>query len=95
VQAAASRHHRFAGALVQVVGVREQDLRAGLGELVGRDAAHRAVGRDRHEGRGLDRAVRSDEPSGARVGVVRFQREGKGRGSRRAGRHQVTSIASP
>ena len=89
VQSAELRHHVLAGPLVEVIGIREQDLRARRGELLGRYPAHRAVGGHGHErGRG-DRAVRGLEHAAARVAIAVLDAEGEGRA-----RHGI-SIASP
>ncbi len=50
----------------QVEGVAQHDVRADLAQLERRHRLHRAIGADRHEGRGFDRAV--GELQGAATG---------------------------
>ena len=57
-----------AGAQVQVVGVREDDARADLVEVVGVERLDRRVRADRHELRRLDHAVWQRQPPEARPG---------------------------
>ena len=66
VQAAHVADHRLAGPEVQMVGVAEDDLRAGAAHVGGAQAADDAVGADRHERGGLDLAVGEGERAGAR-----------------------------
>src|SRR5690349_25039815 len=61
MQAAVAADDLETRAQPQVKGVAEQDLRAARGHLVGRDALHRAVRPDRHEGGRVDPAVRELE----------------------------------
>jgi hypothetical protein len=69
----------------QVKGVAEHDLRSARGHLVRRHGLDRAVGSDRHEGRGLDAAVRELERAAPRPAVARRNRE----------LHVSISMASP
>ncbi len=48
----------------QVVGVGQQDPRAGLGQLGRRQPLDRSAGPDRHERRGFDHAVRRVQQAG-------------------------------
>jgi hypothetical protein len=65
VEAAHVLHHGFAGPQVEVVGVAQDDLRAGACDLAGAEPADHAVGADRHERGRRDGAVRQGE--GARA----------------------------
>ena len=65
VQPAERLDHLFAGAQMQVVGVAEDDLRAGAANLVRMQTAHRSVGADRHERGRLHDAVGQREAAGA------------------------------
>ncbi len=63
---AAQRDERLASrAQPQMVGVRENDLRADLAQVGRRDALHGGGGSDRHEGRRLDGAVRERQRAAA------------------------------
>ena len=86
----------LAGTEVQVVGVAQDDLRAGALDVAGAQAADHAVGADRHEGRGLDGAVGQRERAGPGVALrgVQAEPEHRGRRRRRARRQRIT-IASP
>ena len=79
--------HVLAGAEVQVVGVAEDDLRAGALHVAGAQAAYDAVGADRHEGGGLDLAVGQGERAGAgeAFGGVEAELEHQGAGVRGSG----------
>jgi hypothetical protein len=65
VQAAELLHDVVPRPQHQVVGVREQDLRAELVEVAARHRFHGACRAHGHEGRRLDLAVGSHEPAGA------------------------------
>ena len=58
-------HHVLARADVQVIGVAEDDLRAGAADVGGTEAADDAMGAHRHEGGRADGAVRKREGSRA------------------------------
>ena len=67
-----SPNDRLAGAEMQVIGVAQDDLRAGPLDVAGAQSAHDAMGADRHERRRQDRAVRQGEgagPGGALLGL--------------------------
>ena len=70
VQPAQRGDGRLAGAQVQVIGVAEQDLRAGALDFGGMQSAHRAASPDRHEARRTDHAVRQRQRAGARRAVA-------------------------
>ncbi len=57
---------RQTGALQQVIGVREHDLRAALQQLARRHAFHGSVGPDRHERRGRQLSMPGAQASGTR-----------------------------
>src|SRR5438132_11979472 len=68
MQTAGARDRLFAGAQMQVVRVRQNDLGAELMQLIDRDGFDGATRAHRHERRRLDDAVRklqSAAPSGA------------------------------
>jgi len=61
VQAAQFRDQLMAGPEVEMVGVAEDHLEAEPGEVFGGEPFDRGLGAHRHEGRGLDPAVRGPE----------------------------------
>ena len=65
VEPAQRLYHRLAGPEMQMIGVAQDDLRAGPEYLVRMQPAHRPVGPHRHECRSLHRAVWQGEGSGA------------------------------
>jgi hypothetical protein len=65
VQTALGLDQGLARSLVQVVGVGEQNLRPRGAELLGGNAAHRAEGRYRREGRRLDDTIAGVDAAGA------------------------------
>ena len=75
VQAAELRHELLAGPQREVIGVREHDLAAGRGDLLGRHRLHRAVRADRHERGRRERPVRRRERARARVAAPALERE--------------------
>jgi hypothetical protein len=81
VQAALFADPFRAGAQHQVIGVAEDDLRAGGGDRIRQHRLHRGGRADRHEGRGLDRAVGGGQASAPRRAV--------------AGQDRKTEIAHP
>jgi hypothetical protein len=93
VHAAERPHHVDARPLREVVGVREDDRRAQLFELPRRHALHAPVGRDRHERRRLDDAMRGREPAEPSAALVR-PHDRERRRSCRPPAHRI-SIASP
>ena len=81
VQIAEVRDHPLAGAEHQVIGVRQDDLCAGRGDVVGEDSFDRPLRADGHERRGVERPVaRGDSPEarvGRRVGADDVIAEGR------------------
>src|SRR5262249_44091015 len=77
MQPAAARDQVVAGPQVQVIGVAQQDLGAERFEVAMRDALHRALRPNRHEGRRLDFTVRRAQNAATRevVGVRDPKRE--------------------
>ncbi len=77
MQAAAARDEVVTGAQVQVIRVAQQDLRAERVELAVRDAFHRALRADRHEGGRLHVTVRGRHAAAPReaVGVRELEAE--------------------
>ena len=65
VETAHGSHHVLTRAEVQVIGVAEDDLRAGAADVGGTEAADDAMGAHRHEGGRADGAVRKREGSRA------------------------------
>ena len=59
----------------QVVGVREQDLGAGVREMERADRTHRGLGTDRHVDRRSHGAMGKDESGGARGTIRRVNGE--------------------
>ncbi len=77
VQPAELLDQRLARTQCEMVGVGEHDLGAGFGDLGRSQRFERAVGADRHEGRGLYGAVRRFKASGSRVIAGPIQLEAK------------------
>ena len=75
VQAAAPRDEVFSGAEVQVIGVAEDDPRAGVGEVAVRQRLHGPLRADGHEDRRLDDAVSRVQPPAAGPAIAREQVE--------------------
>src|SRR5436190_16817415 len=91
VQTAAARDQLVAGAQVQVIGVAEDDLRAGLFEVA---LAHRldaSLRADRHERRRLHDAVRRAQLAKARgaVGRAKLETEPGGHATIRQGQAEA------
>ena len=84
VQPAELLHDVVARPEKEMIGVGEDDLGAGLAEIVRPQRLHRRVRADRHEDRRVDDAVGGREPAGAR-GTV---------GSEKLELHRI-SVASP
>ena len=70
VQAARLLHEVFAGAQVQVVGVRQQNLRADFLHLAGRHGFHARCRANRHVNRRLNVAVRRVQHAQPRAGLL-------------------------
>ena len=70
MQPAHTRDQLVAGLKVQVVGVAENDLRAVIAHLVGRQRFDGAARADRHKHGRLDRAVRGGDQAGAGARVA-------------------------
>ena len=90
VQAAERRDALRARPQHQMIGVAEQDFGAGLAHRFGRQALHRRLGADRHEGRRLHRAVRRRDLAAARRAVGCDQRGRKRRRSSIAAEQQAS-----
>ncbi len=75
VQAAHVAHHRLARAEVEMVGVAEDDLRAGAAHVLGAQAADDAVRAHGHEGRRAHRPVGEREHAGPRGARLSLDRE--------------------
>jgi len=75
VQTTQSLNDILAWPHVQVIRVREDDLRADLGQLVDRESFHRARGPHGHEDRRSDFAVWGTKQAGARASIAGFNRE--------------------
>ncbi len=75
VKAPVRRHLLRAGAEPEVVGVSEHDARSGRRDLLRRERLDRPLCPDRHEGGGLDHAVRRDERAAACRAVAREDTE--------------------
>jgi len=75
VESSHRSHDVLAGTQVEVVSISEDDLSAGAFHLTGMQAAHGAVGSDRHEGRRFHGPVGQYKSTGARVAVAPFWRE--------------------
>ena len=75
VQAAHGPDHVLAGTQVEVIGITQDDLRPGALDFARVQAAHRAVGPDRHERGRFHDAVGQYEAAGARVAVRGFWHE--------------------
>jgi len=75
MQAAESFDEGFAGAQSEVIGIREDDFRAALGDLCGSQRLERAMGPDGHESRGLDRTVGRLDAASARAIARTLERE--------------------
>ena len=86
MQAAEIADQLVPGPQVEMVRIGENDLRAGFDQVVAGEHLHGCLRADRHEGGRLDRAVRQDEPSGARGAAFPDDLELE---------HQSTAIASP
>ncbi len=69
VQVAVQLHDLLARAQPQVEGVAQQDLRAGFFHFFRRHALDRAVGADRHKGRGLHHAAVEDQAAATRAAI--------------------------
>ncbi len=75
VQAAKARDALRRRAQHQMVGIAEDDVGAGLADLVEIHRLDRADGADRHEGRRADRAARHGDFAEARAGVGLLESE--------------------
>ena len=89
MQPAQRAYHILPRPEVQMVRIAEDDLRAGVADLVRMQAAHGSVRTDRHERGRLHDAVRRRERSGSRGALRRGQLEVEHIALR------VTAIASP
>ncbi|MNE38580.1 hypothetical protein D3C80_1324840 [compost metagenome] len=69
MQIAMQLHDFLAWAQPQVEGVAQQDLRAGLFHFFRRHAFYRAVGADRHKGRGFHHATVKDQAATASAAI--------------------------
>ena len=66
MQSAKRPHRLLPRAEVEVVGIPQNDLRAGSAHLLRMKAAYGSVGSDGHERRGQHRSMRQDQPPGPR-----------------------------
>ncbi|MNN72297.1 hypothetical protein D3C81_1883210 [compost metagenome] len=79
MQPAEALHPLRPGTQHQVIGVAQQDVRAGLLDLIHRHRLDRGGGADGHEGGGADVAARGlqNAGAGAAFGGGNFKREGQ------------------